>query len=155
MDEWVLVLTLLLISYSYSCPPLSASTSVSLKRHRWAPGPPVSLSHCRTHQCYNCRPVTITVNREKCHFRWRGIIEKNRVIPTSCASSHRSLFSSIRRLLTVCTKFWKKGRKCVSDVICLQSLSTETSYSKYSTNTFQESTLLLKNYIAYTAKKSL
>lgn len=43
-----------------------------------------------------------------CYYYVHKVLEKKeRVILTSCASSHLSLFSSINRLLTDCTKFWK------------------------------------------------
>lgn len=47
------------------------------------------------------------------------LVYKERVILTSCASSHLSLFSSINRLLTDCTKFWKTKRKCAWYILFL------------------------------------
>lgn len=95
---------------SYFCPsssPLaSPSTSVTVKRYRWAVHPPVSLLQCLTHQ------FNIT-EHWRCNCGWGDSVKPDldRLIQTSCASSHLSLFSSINRLLTDCTKFWKRQRK--------------------------------------------
>lgn len=114
---------------SYFCPsssPLpSLSTSVTVKRYRWAVHPPVSLLQCLTHH------FIITEHR-RCNCGWGDSVnpDLDGVIQTSCASSHLSLFSSINRLLTDCTKFWKRQTKQKKFYLLPHSFSPKWSLFK-------------------------
>lgn len=121
MDEWVLTLAELLIAEAISVrAPVSSRpsppTSASEKTRRWVACVHLGLC-CRVQLINSHRFRAVIITLKRCNYRrgWQCessfILERWLFFFTSCASSHLSLFSSINRLLTDCTKLWKSERK--------------------------------------------